>query len=87
MSMPNVSNSSRQDRSADCPPVTAAPAARDIDDYTASMLRALERLAQTNRHDVLAKLLRLACAEAKHIRARHNPVAPDSAGPARRTPG
>lgn len=86
MSMHNAANSLQKDRSADCPPVTAAPAARDFDDYTECMLRALERLAQTNRHDVLAKLLRLACTEAKHIGARHNPGAESPAGPARRTP-
>ncbi len=72
--MHNAANSLPQGRSAECPPVTAAPAPRDFDDYTECMLRALERLAQTNRHDVLAKLLHLACAEAKHIRARHDPA-------------
>lgn len=84
--MHNAANSLPRERSVDCPPVTAAPAARDFDDYTESMLRALERLAQTNRHGMLAKLLHLACAEAKHIRLRHNPGAESPAGPVRRTP-
>lgn len=54
---------------------------RDFGEYTECMLRALERLAQTNRHEVLAKLLRLAAAEAKHIKVCRTPGMHGLAGP------
>lgn len=74
--MTDVTQSPQQNMPAGCasPPVVKVTN-RDIEDYTECMLRALERLARTNGHEMLAKLLHLACAEAKYLKMRHDPGA------------
>lgn len=71
--MTNISNSPQHHLPAAHTPLPAVKVTnRDIEEYTECMLRALERLARTNGHDLLAKLLRLASTEAKYLKTTHN---------------
>ncbi|MDE3114412.1 MAG: hypothetical protein KGL26_02320 [Pseudomonadota bacterium] len=54
----------------------AACSAQDVDEYSARMLRDLERLAEAQHHEVLARLLHLAAVEARRLNALAQPKPP-----------
>ncbi len=56
-------------------PPTAC-SAQDVDEYSARMLRDLERLAEAQHHEVLARLLHLARVEARRLNALAQPKPP-----------
>ncbi len=47
-----------------------------VDEYSARMLRDLERLAETQHHEALARLLHLAAVEARRLYALARPKPP-----------
>ncbi len=55
---------------------STAFSAQDVDEYSARMLHDLERLAEAQHHEVLARLLHLAAAEARRLNALGRPKPP-----------
>ncbi|MBU6442641.1 MAG: hypothetical protein KGR48_01925 [Alphaproteobacteria bacterium] len=67
--MPDPHQNLTKDGGTECGSPPAALSAQDIDDYSARMLRDLARIAEAQHHDVLARLLHLAAAEARRLLA------------------